>query len=114
MANSFIQLMEEEYEPRFMLPNKNGLSDFELAIGEDIPVGQVLGWIYAAGEAYNGPPTANQPAAAKAAPPAAFPAAASANSNAARSGNGARATPDRKSTRLNSSHGKLSRMPSSA
>ena len=30
MANSFIQLMEEEYEPRFMLPNKNGLSDFEL------------------------------------------------------------------------------------
>ena len=30
MANSFIQLMEEEYEPRFMLPNNNGFSDFEL------------------------------------------------------------------------------------
>ncbi len=35
MANSFIKLMGEEYEPRFMLPNKNGLSDFEL-IGQRI------------------------------------------------------------------------------
>lgn len=74
-------------------PASGVLRGIKPAIGEDIPVGQVLGWIYAAGEAYNGPPTANQPAAAKAAPPAAFPAAASANSNAARSGNGARATP---------------------
>ncbi len=30
MANSFKRLMEEEYEPRFMLPNNNGLSDFQL------------------------------------------------------------------------------------
>lgn len=30
MANSFHRLMEEEYEPRFTLPNPNGMSDFLL------------------------------------------------------------------------------------
>ncbi len=30
MTNSFKQLMEEEYESRFTLPNNNGMSDFQL------------------------------------------------------------------------------------
>ena len=61
------------------------------AIGEDIPVGQVLGWIYAPGEAYanDALAAAAKPAASSAAPSP----SAKADSPSASPTNGVRATP---------------------
>ncbi len=76
-------------------PASGTLRGLKGAIGEDIPVGEVLGWIYAPGEVFAGAPAAAAAAPVSSAPAAnaASPAKAHAASPSNGSTNGVRATP---------------------